>query len=120
MANVTKTNNVRINMERHETSANNPLRSFFTSIFCEGGGAMRSLAERPATKRNTKPTTAKIVMVVNHPCASSLPAPRPNLCTNGKVKPCTTNWATVAATKRMEVMLVRSLMSLVITPPNEL
>ena len=41
--------------------------------------AGRSLAEKPATTKNTNPTTAKIVMVESHPCASSAPEPRPNL-----------------------------------------
>ena len=79
MAKVMNTNNVRINMERHDTSANNPLMSFLTSIFWDAGGAIRSLAEKPATTKKTNPTTAKIVMVESHPCASSAPEPRPNL-----------------------------------------
>jgi len=69
---------------------------------------MRSLGTVPAMIRNTKPMTAKSEMVQSQPWASSLPEARPNLSTNGSVRPCTTNWAMVLATKRMLVMEVRS------------
>ena len=59
---------------------------------------------------------ANRVIVRNHPRWS---LPCPNLETNGKVSPCTTKVAIVAVTKRMDEILVRSLMSLVITPPKE-
>ena len=77
---------------------------------------MRSRVERKQTTSSTKASKAKSRMVRDHPRDALLP---PNRATRGSVKPCTTNCATVLAIKRMLLMLVRSLMSEVITPPKE-
>ena len=77
---------------------------------------MRSLVTIKVMTNSMMAMQAKRPMVHTHPCCLF---PCPKVSTSGRVSPCTTNWAMVTATKRMVVMLVRSLMSLVITPPNE-
>lgn len=77
---------------------------------------MRSRADKKVTMKHTRHTAAKRPMVQSQPWRSS---PPPNFDTSGRVKPCTTNWAMVLPTNRMLVMLVRSRMSPVITPPND-
>ena len=78
---------------------------------------MRSRVEKKVMTRKTNPIQANKEIVHNQPCALSPPSE--NLLTKGSVSPCTTNWAMVAATKRMEVILVRSFISPDITPPKE-
>ena len=61
----------------------------------------------------TTQTAAHSPIVICQPLALS---PCPNLATSGSVKPPTINCAIMAATKRYDERLVRSLMSPVITP----
>ena len=77
---------------------------------------MRSFETMKVMTNSTTAIQAKSPMVQTQPCCWS---PLPKVSTRGSVSHCTTNCAMVTAMKRMVVMLVRSLMSLVITPPND-
>ena len=105
-------------MARQGILWNTSLISFRVSVFWLAGGVIRSRAEKKVMIKNIKPITANREIVQSHPCPLSPFAPA-NLPTRGSVKPCTINCAMVAATKRMLVMLLRSFISLVMTPPNE-
>ena len=118
MARVVNINNVRMNIARHGMFLKTSLISCLVSVFWLVGGVIRSRAEKKVMMRNIRPMTANHDIVQSHPCPLSPDSPV-NLLTNGSVKPCTMNCAIVAATKRILVMLLRSLMSLVITPPSE-
>jgi len=116
IANVVNKNSVSTNMAFHGRLETISLKSCLIEFFWLAGGRIRSLAEKNVITSKTTATAANNVIVTNHPfCAS----PCPNLATRGNVSPCTMKVAMVAVTKRMEDMLVRCLISLVMTPPKE-
>jgi len=117
-ARVMKRNRVRINMERQGRLLIRSLKSCLKLFFWPWGGVIRSLELKKVITNMPTPTMANRVMVKNQPLGS-LASPLPNLETKGKVNPCTTNVAMVAVTKRTVEILVRSPISLVITPPND-
>ena len=116
MASVMKMANVSRAIEFQDTSDTVFLMSSLILTLCVGGGWIRSLVTKKVMINRKKATQAKRPMVQTQPCCRF---PCPKLSTNGRVRPWTTNWAMVTATKRMVVMLVRSLILLVITPPKE-
>ena len=111
-----KSENVSRNIAVQGTSEMVPLISSITLTSWAGGGWMRSRLTENVIIKQAKAITAKSAIVHSQPCCR-LPCPKRS--TNGSVRPCTINWAIVTATKRMVVMLVRSRISLVMTPPND-
>ena len=113
------TNRAKVNsaMEFHDTLETVFIISSFILTCCEGGGWIRSLVTTKATIKKASATAAKMAIVDDQPCCSVEPSEK--WFTNGNVRPCTTNWAIVTTTKRIVVMLVRSRISLVMTPPKE-
>ena len=77
---------------------------------------MRSLVVKNVMSRQIKAMKANSRMVRLHPRLASDP---PRRSISGSVKPCTANWAMVLATNLTVLMLVRSFMLAVITPPSE-
>ena len=116
IARVMNSTNVSSAIEFHDTSEIVSLMSALIFFFCVTGGWMRSFVTMKVMMKKMKAMAANSPMVHSQPCCW-LPCPKRS--TNGSVSPCTTNWAMVTRMKRMVVMLVRSLMSLVITPPKE-
>src|SRR3954451_3142617 len=104
---------VRMNIAFHGPFTSNDPKSSRGDDFCLGSGRMRSRVVRKVMQKHTTHTTAHSPIVICQPFAL---LPWPNLATSGSVKPPTINCAIIAATKRYDDRLVRSLMSPVITP----
>src|SRR5690554_2746958 len=113
MERVVNRNKVSINIDFQGPLEKMSFKSSLIGVLCPGGGVMRSLVEAAVIIKKIIATTANKPVAIIHPFWSS---PCPNLLTKGNVKPCTKKAAPMAKIKRMEEMLVRSLMLLVITP----
>ena len=115
---VIKINNTVTNKQRQGTLDTVPLMSSRRLTCCVGGGWIRSRVERKVMISRIKATKAYKVIVCVQPCWI-FPSSPPNLFTKGSVNPCTTNCARLTAMKRTALILVRSWIFPVITPPRE-